>query len=51
MDGRVQKVSVEPYEYAIPETGEIIILSHSYEFVSELDNLGIRPEKPMALVA
>ena len=51
MDGRIKKVAVDPYEYAIPETGEIITLSHRYEFVSELDDLETTPQKPMTLAA
>ena len=35
--GRIVKVEVEPFEYALPETGEIITLTHRNEFVSEED--------------
>ena len=35
MPGRIMKVEVDPYEYAIPDTGEIIRLSHRNEYVSE----------------
>ena len=37
MPGKIEKVEVEPYEYAIPETGELITLSHRYEYLSEED--------------
>ena len=37
--GSIQKVEVEAYEYAIPDTGEMITLTHSYEYVSEEDNV------------
>ncbi|SDS18224.1 hypothetical protein SAMN05216503_2236 [Polaribacter sp. KT25b] len=37
--GSIQKVEVEAYEYAIPETGEMVTLTHSYEYVSEEDNV------------
>lgn len=30
--GEIVKVETEPYEYAIPETGEIIELSHRWEY-------------------
>jgi len=33
------KVEVEPYEYALPETGEIITLSHRWEYVKESDKI------------
>ncbi len=35
MPGSIMKVEVDPYEYAIPDTGEIINLSHRNEYVSE----------------
>lgn len=33
--GTIQKVDVEEYEYEIPVTGEVITLSHSWEFIPE----------------
>lgn len=33
--GSIQKVECSEYEYTIPETGEIITLSHRYEFLPE----------------
>ena len=33
--GSVRKVNAEPYEYAIPTTGEIVTLTHRFEYVSE----------------
>lgn len=35
--GRIIKVDVEPFEYAIPESGEIITLTQRNEFVTEED--------------
>ena len=35
LDGVVRKVEVDPYEFAIPETGELVTLTHSYVFVPE----------------
>ena len=32
LPGSVQKVATEPYEYTIRQTGEVIMLSHKYEF-------------------
>jgi hypothetical protein len=37
MPGSIAKIEVDPYEYAIPDTGEIIHLSHRNEYVSEED--------------
>ncbi|MDH7912085.1 hypothetical protein [Winogradskyella sp. SYSU M77433] len=37
MPGKIEKVMVDPYEYAIPDTGELITLSHRYEYLSEDD--------------
>ena len=33
LPGSVQKVECDPYEYTIRETGEVISLSHRYEYV------------------
>jgi hypothetical protein len=35
LEGKVQKVLSEPYEYTVRETGEVIILSHRFEYVEE----------------
>ena len=37
--GSIVKVEVEPYEYALPETGEVITLSHRWEYVKESDKI------------
>ena len=37
--GMIRKITVETYEYAIPETGEIISLSHRYEYVGEQEEI------------
>jgi len=37
--GSIQKVEVEPYDYAIPDTGELITLSHRHEYVSEEEGI------------
>ncbi len=39
LEGNITKVVTEPYEYPNPETGEIMTLSHRYEFVSDKDSL------------
>ena len=33
--GRIERVASEEYEYTVPETGEVITLSHRYEFIPE----------------
>lgn len=35
MPGRIEKVSCPEYEYTLPETGEVIMLSHRYEYRPE----------------
>lgn len=35
LPGKIQKVEVEPYEYVIEQTGEVIERSHRYELVDE----------------
>jgi hypothetical protein len=35
MPGQIIKKAVSAYDYKVPETGEIISLQHSYEFVDD----------------
>lgn len=35
LEGRIAKVICEPYEYTIRETGEVIMLSHRFEYVED----------------
>ena len=35
MQGSIEKVECEPFEYTVQKTGEIIILSHRYQYVQE----------------
>ena len=35
LPGIIEKVEVDPYDYTIPETGEVIKLSHKYVFEAE----------------
>lgn len=39
LPGKIQKVEVEPYEYVIEETGEVIERSHRYELVDEVEGI------------
>ena len=32
LDGDIVRVEVDPYEYAVPTTGEVIKLAHSYSY-------------------
>lgn len=32
LDGEIVRVEVDPYEYTIPSTGEIVKLAHSYSY-------------------
>ena len=33
LPGTIERISCEPYEYTLPETGEIVTLEHEYEFM------------------
>ncbi len=37
--GAIVKVQSEPYQYTLKESGEVIELSHRYEYVSDTDSL------------
>lgn len=39
IDGFVEKVECEPYEYEVESTGEVIELSHRYEYLTEEQKL------------
>lgn len=39
VSGRIQKVEVEPYEYPIEGTDEVVTLSHRYEFIGEEESI------------
>ena len=52
--GSIVKVESEPYEFAKPETGEVITLSHRWEYVRESDKLAEivfdgKPEEALSL--
>ena len=36
MPGIIKRVEASPYDYAIPETGEVIKLAHKYEYAPEV---------------
>jgi len=39
LPGAVQKVQTDPYEYTVEDTGEIISLSHRYEYISDEEKI------------
>jgi hypothetical protein len=52
--GSIVKVDCEPYEFAKPDTGEVITLSHRWEYVRESDKLAEivfegKPEEALSL--
>ncbi|MBD3615356.1 MAG: hypothetical protein HUJ22_02200 [Gracilimonas sp.] len=32
LPGKIVRIPCEPYDYTIPESGEVVILSHTYEY-------------------
>ncbi|MEZ5029863.1 MAG: hypothetical protein R2787_00540 [Saprospiraceae bacterium] len=42
--GRIVKVPCDPYEWVVPETGEIVELNHRYEF--EPEGVESKPKVP-----
>jgi len=39
LPGSIQRVEVESYEFAIPDTGELVTLSHRNEYVGEDESI------------
>lgn len=37
LPGSIKKVEVEPYDFTIAQTGEVVERSHRYEYISEED--------------
>lgn len=35
LPGEIERFNVEPYEYTVEQTGEVIMLSHRYRYVQE----------------
>ena len=38
LNGQIQKVDCEPYEYIVPSNGEAIIISHKFIYIPEEGN-------------
>lgn len=51
LDGTVKKVDCEDYEYTVKETGEVITLSHRYEYISEVEEILNKNLVPAEIVA
>ncbi|MEZ5031887.1 MAG: hypothetical protein R2787_10845 [Saprospiraceae bacterium] len=45
--GRIDKVPCEPYEWVVPETGELIELEFRYEYVPEGEKPKVPKVKPV----
>ncbi len=39
LPGSIKRVATDPYEFTIQETGEVIELSHRYEYISEEESI------------
>ncbi len=39
LEGRIEKVETEPYEYTVKETGEVLTLTHRYEFINDQEEI------------
>lgn len=39
LEGIIKKVNVDPYDYNVPGTDELIELTHRYEFISEEEKI------------
>ena len=35
MPGRIVRIACEPYEFTIPESGEVVTLAHSWDYVPD----------------
>lgn len=44
LPGEIARVQSEPYDFTVPETGEVISLAHTYTYVPEQQKL-VRAEK------
>jgi hypothetical protein len=46
LEGKVEKVASEPYEYVVKESGEVITLTHRFEYVE--DEKAVTPKAEMS---
>jgi hypothetical protein len=50
LKGRIEKVQTDEYEYANPETGEVLTLAHTFVYVPEEKAETLLPKKEPSLV-
>jgi hypothetical protein len=50
LKGRIEKVQTEEYEYANPDTGEVLTLAHTFVYVPEEKAETLLPKKETSLV-
>ena len=50
LPGKIEKITCEPYEYTIKETGEVITLSNRFEYVEEVKAFTPKVEKSKTTV-
>jgi len=52
MPGSIVRVPCEPYEYTIPETGQVVMLAFSWDYIpEEVSEIRSKPKpRPIALV-
>jgi hypothetical protein len=39
LPGRIERVETDPYEFTVPDTGEVILLTHRYEYVEQEESV------------
>ena len=39
LPGKIQRTEVDPYEYVIPDSGEMVTLSHRYQYIGEEESI------------
>ena len=49
--GAIEKVECEPYEYTNPNTGELLVLNHRYEYVAETPQVNKHTHSPLTAMA
>jgi hypothetical protein len=49
MPGSIERVECKPYDYAVPETGEVVTLAHTYEYVPEQPAQGVQRQRLTAV--
>ncbi|WP_018611547.1 hypothetical protein [Segetibacter koreensis] len=45
MPGTIERVQCDPYDYTVPETGEVVSLAHSYQYVPEQPTTFVEPQR------